>query len=171
MAELVYSYKKEPPFRMIGVPCLVTASDDCYEQASNPEPEDFFMTAFWDTGATGCAISKGLIDFLGIQPTGELETFIGANGTYESETYRVNIHLSDKIVFKNILVSEMKRDTRICCIIGLEVIAKSDFVIEPNDDTILLKFRYPGEGHQCFESTPVHLQTNTCIEIRNKKKE
>ena len=75
MAELVMSFKKNPERKCIVTPCFITATRDFYNEEKVPLPEEFVIGAIWDTGATTSAISKGVIDFLGLQPTGKKDVF------------------------------------------------------------------------------------------------
>lgn len=117
------------------------------------------MIAHWDTGATASAISKGIVDFLGLQPTGDKERFNGAGGFYESDIYLVDIYLSENIVFRNVPVSEIKHDKRLVATIGLDIILQSDFGITTSGDKYHIHFRHPSMGNLEFESVPAELST------------
>lgn len=156
MAELVMSFKKNPERKCIVTPCFITATRDFYNEEKVPLPEEFVIGAIWDTGATTSAISKGVIDFLGLQPTGKKERLSSANGTYESDTYFIDLYLSEDLVFKNMLVNEMPKDSRLCAIVGLDIILQSDFFIESEKDSFVVKFRYPAKGSKEFSAKPVN---------------
>ena len=97
---------------------MVSASDEEYLTAPVPSPEDFHMLAEWDTGATESAISKGLVDFLGLKSTGTKANLFGGNGIYQADTYRINLYFEDGIVFKNLTVSEMPNNPSLTVLVG-----------------------------------------------------
>ena len=115
------------------------------------------MIAQWDTGASNCAISRGIEEYLGVKPTGGKINVKGVNGSFESDVYVVDILLPNGIVFENIQVTEMKKEEVPLIIIGLNIIARSDFRLEPKGDKTIMKFRYPPEGDKPFTMKPVSL--------------
>lgn len=119
-----------------------------YQQEVLPSADEFFMTAIWDTGATASAISRSVVEFLGLSPTGNKELISSANGIYESDTYLVDLYLSEDIVFKDLLVTEIPKDSRLLVIVGLDVILQSDFLIESTDDSFTFEFSYPPERNR-----------------------
>ena len=141
MNEFVYSYKREEHPKLLASKCLVIAPDYEYGKEIHPKKDEFLMTAVWDTGATCSAISKGLVDFLGLKPTGRLERLSGANGIYESDTYRVDFYLSEDVVFRDILVSDMPHDDRILILVGLDIILQTDFSLQTGENSVELKIR------------------------------
>lgn len=142
MIELTYTYRKGEDLKMLHSKCFVTASGYEYIEAFRPIKENLLIDAVWDTGATGSSISKGLVDFLGLKPTGMKERISGANGIYESDVYKVDLYLSEDVAFKDIYVSEMPHDPRLLFLIGLEVILQTDFSIHSTKNLATLKVRF-----------------------------
>lgn len=143
MSELTYEYEKRDTLRALISPCLVTRTKDTYRDWQPPEPDDFQMVAQWDTGASFTLVTKDVVDVLGLKATGRRIKIHGATGEYESDTYLVDLYLSEDIVFGSLLVAEMPGKFDCQVLIGLDVILQSDFVIEPKGEDVLLKFRYP----------------------------
>lgn len=157
MAELVRLFKKKDCQKELLEFCLVTGPSSMYPDDIKVEPEEIRMEAQWDTGASYTVISKKIVEVLGLIPTGIKMNVIGTNGVYQSNTYTVNLYLPGGIVFKDLIVAEMNEYFGASVLIGLDVILRSDFRIEPNEDNILLKFRYPPEGDKPFTVKPVSL--------------
>ena len=150
MSELTYEYEKRETLRALIAPCLVTRTKDTYRDWQPPEPDDFRMVAQWDTGASVTHVTRGVVDVLGLKATGRKVKIHGKNGEYESDTYLVDLYLSEDVVFRNLLVAEMSDTFGSQVLIGLDVILQSNFVIEPQGDDVLLRFRYPSEGNKPF---------------------
>lgn len=150
MSELVHLYRNKESVVALTVPCLVTAQSCLYSKKKEINEEDLFLVGQWDTGATKTIVSKNIIEALGIKPTGRKVNVCGVNGMYNSDTYLVDLHLPDGIVFENILVNEMIEEFGPSILIGLDVILRSDFILSPKDGGVLLKFRYPPEGDKPF---------------------
>lgn len=157
MPELVYSYDKRKGLEALLSSCLVTAPGARKIARCLPSPDSFAMIAQWDTGASNCAISRGVVEYLGIVPTGAKVDVKGVNGKFESNVYMVDLLLPEGIVFENLLVTEMKEEDTPLIIIGLNIILQSDFIIEPQGNEVLLKFRYPSEGDKPFTAGPIDL--------------
>ena len=157
MPELVYSYNKKTGLEALLSSCFVSAPGARKTAKDLPSPDSFAMIAQWDTGASNCAISRGIVEYLGIAPTGVKIDVKGANGLFESDVYMVDLILPKGIVFENLLVTEMKEEEAPLIIIGLNVILQSDFIIQPQGDNVLLKFRHPAEGEKPFTEKAVNL--------------
>ncbi|MEL6803936.1 MAG: hypothetical protein AAFO91_09170, partial [Bacteroidota bacterium] len=65
------------------------------------------FVAIWDTGATGSAITKEVVNFLGLKPTGVTEVR-HAQGKKTVNTYLISIVLPNcSVVFNEVRVSEV----------------------------------------------------------------
>lgn len=142
MIELTYTYKKGEDLKMLRSKCMVTAPNNEYCEDKKSFEESFFIDAVWDTGATSSSISKGLVDYLGLKPTGIKERISGANGIYESDVYEVDFYLTEDVVFRDVSVSEMPHDTRLLFLIGLDIILQTDFSVHSTKHLATLKVRY-----------------------------
>ena len=154
MAEFVSLYSGRKNLKSLLTFCLVTKPSRMYPDWQEPEQDELTIIGQWDTGASFTVIHKSLVDVLGLKPTGEKMRVRGANGVYDSDTYIIDLYLSNGIVFKDLLVTEMPEKFDGHVLIGLDVILQSDFVLEPYGDDLLLKFRYPSEGNKPFVAVP-----------------
>lgn len=157
MAELIFLYGKRDTVGALTTPCLITGQTSLYPSDRKPEEDEIEIVAQWDTGATMTVVAKSILDALGREPNGGKRNIVGSNGVYQSDTYTVNLYLPDGIVFENLLVVEMKEEHSTKVLIGLDVILQSDFVIEPQGENAVLKFRYPPEGNKPFTAIPIKL--------------
>lgn len=157
MAELVYSYRRGRELTSVLSSCMVTSPGARRRAVNLPSSDSFEMIAQWDTGASNCAISRGIVEYLGIKPTGGKIKVKGVNGAFESDVYVVDILLPNGIVFENIQVTEMKQEENLLIIIGLNIITRSDFRLEPKGDNTIMKFRYPPKGDKPFTTEPIPL--------------
>lgn len=157
MSELVYLYGKKEDVAALTVPCLVTAQSCMYPKQKEINEEDLFLVGQWDTGATQTVVSKSIINALDIAPTGREVNVYGVNGVYNSDTYLIDLHLPNGIVFENVPVAEMSEEFGPSVLIGLDVILQSDFVIGSKNERALLKFRYPSKGEKPFTVKTIEL--------------
>lgn len=157
MSELVYLYGKKEDVAALTVPCLVTAQSCMYSKQKEVNEEDLFLVGQWDTGATQTVVSKSILNALDIAPTGREVNVYGVNGVYNSDTYLIDLHLPNGIVFENVPVAEMSEEFGPSVLIGLDVILQSDFVIGSKNGRTLLKFRYPSEGEKPFAVKTIEL--------------
>ncbi|MCY7409415.1 MAG: retroviral-like aspartic protease family protein [Chitinophagales bacterium] len=64
------------------------------------------IIAIWDTGASGTAISKNVVDTLGLLPTGIKEVHT-ANGKVIQNTYFISIGLPNNVIIQGIVATEV----------------------------------------------------------------
>lgn len=103
------------------------------------------VDAQWDTGATGTAISKDVVEKLSLVPTGKttIETPSGSN---DYNTYLVdvllpnNVNISDAEVFD----SEIGKQG-IGVLIGMDIITLGDFSVSNYDGKTVFSFRTPSQ--------------------------
>ena len=116
------------------------------EVKAGEQPSLYYYTdsAAWDTGAQFTLISPRIVEALGLQSIGK-ETFMGIGGDQESDTYFVHIGLPN---------GELKRYVKAYCsdldnydvLIGMDIIAETDFLITNADGKTTFQFRTPSEG-------------------------
>lgn len=160
MGMFAYTYKREKFTRDLITPCHVEIpSESGNFQTEVPQFSEYYMNALWDTGANSSAISTELVKILGLKPISTKKTLISANGEYQSNLYTIDLYLTDDVVFKNLIVSELKYNDSLQVIVGLDVILQSDFVIEPHGECYTFKFRYPAEGNQNIPVKPLLMKT------------
>lgn len=129
----------------VGVSLPVTPDEAKIQQV---EPRNYL--AIWDTGATNSAITKKVVDDLGLKPTGVRETR-HADGKSLNNTYLVNILLPNKVMVGSVRVTEVKLipddntsdDKQPQLLIGMDIIGFGDFAITNADGKTTFSFRIP----------------------------
>ena len=117
-------------------------------QIQQVEPKTYL--AIWDTGATHSAITKRVVDDLGLKPTGVRETR-HADGKSLNNTYLVNILLPYKVLVGSVRVTEVKLipddntsdDQHPQLLIGMDIIGLGDFAVTNADGKTTFSFRVP----------------------------
>jgi len=110
----------------------------------SPPPENKFF-AIWDTGATGCVISKKAVYKCGLKPTGVKRVYTAGDKDGDGQdtlTYLVSIFLPNLVVFPSIEVTEgtiIGADV----LVGMEVINKGDFAVTNKSGKTVFTFRIP----------------------------
>lgn len=104
----------------------------------------FTANAAWDTGAEVTVISSHVIKALGLKPF-DHSTIVGIGGDEEVDIYKVHLGLPNGYLYKNryVYCSEMA-DYDI--LIGMDIIAKSDFFLTNIDGKSRFLFRLPAQG-------------------------
>ena len=106
--------------------------------------------AIWDTGATNSAITKKVVDELGLKATGVREVR-HADGKSVSNTYLVNILLPGGLMVGNVRVTEVKLipddntkdEWQPQVLIGMDIIGIGDFAVTNSDGKTTMSFRTP----------------------------
>lgn len=132
-------------YNTVGVSLPVTPDEAKIQQV---EPRNYL--AIWDTGATHSAITKKVVDDLGLKPTGVRETR-HADGKSLNNTYLVNILLPNKVIVGNVRVTEVKLipddntsdDKQPQLLIGMDIIGLGDFAVTNADGKTTFSFRVP----------------------------
>ena len=109
--------------------------------------KDYF--AIWDTGATGCVITKKVVDELGLKPVGITE-MQHAGGRSTTNIYLVNIYLPNGIIIPHVKVSEailtndgIPENYHSNVLIGMNVINLGSFAVSNVNDKTTLSFQVP----------------------------
>ena len=104
-------------------------------------PTVLHTKGLWDTGATGCVITKRLATQLGLTPIGKTQTH-HAGGTSTVNVYLVNIILTNNVGFPFIKVTECEETVgRFDIIIGMDLITRGDFAISNSGGQTTVSFR------------------------------
>lgn len=90
--------------------------------------EKWSVRALWDTGANVSVICSAVAKNLGLEAKGSTKLRY-ANGVQKTNIYRLDLHLSEDIVFKNIFVRECNDGGNFEMIIGMDVISRGDLRI------------------------------------------
>lgn len=120
------------------------------EEAQTQKVEFREYIAIWDTGATHSAITKRVVDDLGLQPTGVRETR-HAGGKSSNNTYLVNIALPNKVMVPHVRVTEVQLipddnvsdDKQPQILIGMDIIGLGDFAVTNANNKTTFSFRVP----------------------------
>jgi predicted aspartyl protease len=105
----------------------------------HPKIENF--NGLWDTGATNSAISRNVIDKLGLIPTGMGRVFHAGGESWVS-TYYVNIFLPNKAGIHSLRVTEGKINGA-DVLIGMDIISRGDFAVCHRDGKTKFSFQIP----------------------------
>ncbi|MBI2096269.1 MAG: retropepsin-like domain-containing protein [Candidatus Taylorbacteria bacterium] len=120
------------------------------EEAKTQQIELKKYLAIWDTGATHSAITKKVVDDLGLKPTGVRETR-HADGKSINNTYLVNITLPNGVMVGQVRVTEVKlipddntsNERQPQLLIGMDIIGLGDFAVTNTEGKTVLSFRVP----------------------------
>lgn len=107
------------------------------------DPRIFKTRALWDTGATGCVVTKKTALSLNLQPVGM--SFVShANGTTPANVYLIDIFLPNMVIVPAVRVTECDDGVgNFGVIIGMDVITSGDFAITNVGDKTTISFRIP----------------------------
>lgn len=163
-----YNGRARVLYNTVGVSLPVTSDET---QTQQIETKNYL--AIWDTGATHSAITKRVVDDLGLKPTGVRETR-HADGKSLNNTYLVNILLPNKVVFGSVRVTEVKLipddntsdDKQPQLLIGMDIIGIGDFAVTNADGKTTFSFRVPSVGEIDFIPDT---QENNVMESGNRK--
>lgn len=121
-----------------------------FEEASTQEVKLAEYLAIWDTGATHSAITKKVVEDIGLIPTGMRETR-HANGKSLNNTYLVNITLPHGVMVGQVRVTEVQLipddsvsdDKQPQLLIGMDIIGMGDFAVTNTRGKTTMSFRTP----------------------------
>jgi len=95
----------------------------------------------WDTGATASCITNKIVKECNLLPIG-IQKVIAANGEYLTNQYIVDLWLPNKIVIKNLRVTEGSFSGA-DLLIGMDVMNKGDFAVSNYNGKTIFSFRMP----------------------------
>lgn len=163
-----YSGRARVLHNTVGVSLPITP-----EEAKTSQSEVKNYLAIWDTGATHSAITKRVVDDLGLTPTGVRETR-HADGKSLNNTYLVNILLPNKVMVGSVRVTEVKLipddnttdDKQPQLLIGMDIIGLGDFAVTNAEGKTTFSFRVPSVEEIDFIPDT---QENNVVEGGNRK--
>lgn len=99
-------------------------------------------SAIWDTGATGCVISKKVVNDLNLKPIGatKIQT---AERTTLSNVYLINLWLPNKVGISFTRVTEGSFGDDADVLIGMDIISSGDLAITNKNRKTTFTFRTP----------------------------
>lgn len=120
-------------------PCHACKAYNPYS-SNNAEPVRQFK-ALWDTGATLSAISRKVVDALGLVPFNTGLVF-HAGGNQPTNFYKINILLPSGLGFHTRTV--MEASLKDCdMLIGMDIISQGDFALTNRDGKTVFSFQIP----------------------------
>ena len=123
--------------------CSISIPIDLSKFRNPPNIPSFPVKALWDTGATGCVITKEVVRKMGLRPIGKAKVHHGGGKTDEN-VYLISIYLPNKVAISTIKVTECNETAgRFGFIIGMDVISKGDFSITNVNGKTTFSFRMP----------------------------
>ena len=105
--------------------------------------------AIWDTGATGCVITQGVVDACGLISTGR-QKVTGVHGESEVDTFLVNIFLPNEVGFSGVPVTIGNLGENADVLIGMSIINRGDFAVTNVNAITKFSFRVPSEANIDF---------------------
>lgn len=108
----------------------------------------------WDTGASGTVITQEVVDALGLKPTGITKVNTASETGKISNTFEIDLFLSDELVFENLTVTLGVICDGIDCLLGMDVIGTGDFSLTNLNGNTCMSFRYPSSHEIDFIQNP-----------------
>jgi predicted aspartyl protease len=106
------------------------------------KPESYKVQALWDTGAQMCAISKELVEEMGLTVAGKIDA--GGFGGNKKDTpfYYVDLTLPDEYHLNHVAAIEYEAMSSHNFIIGMSIITMGDFSLTREDKGIKFHFTF-----------------------------
>jgi len=112
------------------------------------------ITGLWDTGATGSAITKDVVEKLKLIPTG-MARVQTASGPRDMNTYTVDVMLPQANLIKSIVATEVDNFAGTCdALIGMDIITLGDFSITNHKGQTVMSFRIPSSHEIDYVKSP-----------------
>jgi len=116
--------------------------------------ESLNVSAIWDTGASGSAITTYVVEKLGLIPTGRVIAHT-ANGKVEQNTYLVDIGLPNAVKVNGLIVNEVPALAgKAEILIGMDIITLGDFSITNYEGKTCMSFRIPSMHEIDYAKNP-----------------
>ena len=150
MRQVPYSFTASSDSRQLSLRswCGISAAWD--PQSGAPMPEVTRFDAIWDTGSTGCVVTKTVVDACRLEgPTPA--TAFSVTGMTPAETYLVNLWLPSGASFVEVraMLGELHGVTDI--LIGMDIINQGDFAVTNREGRTKFTFRVPSIADIDFE--------------------
>ncbi len=123
-------------------------------------PEIHEVQALWDTGASGCVITKNLVEKLQLVAVGA-GTSKGIGGAHACTRYLVNLVLRNGIGFPGVMVSDSDIDDNFDVIIGMNIITQGDMGLSHVGGKTLFSFQIPSVRKIDFRPQIPHIKLAT----------
>ncbi|WP_461256329.1 retropepsin-like aspartic protease [Treponema sp. R80B11-R83G3] len=120
------------------------------------------ITALWDTGATGSAITPNLAQKMNLIPINRVKV-TGVNNTSIVDVAKVSIGLPNRVMVDEVNVMICNLNQGFDLIIGMDIILLGDFSISNGGGKTLFSFAIPP-----FEKKTDHYEKAIALNNRNK---
>ena len=119
------------------------------------------LNCLWDTGASATVITQGIVNTLGLAPTGKtLANTASATGV-PTNTYQIDVYLNNNLVFRNITVMLGVIVPGLDCLLGMDIIGQGDLSITNLNGNTCLSFRSPSMHEIDFYNNPTYISAAT----------
>jgi len=143
--------------------CLRLLTDAHVFNISNgTDKEGVKITALWDTGATGSAITPDLAQKMNLVPIDRIKV-TGVNNTSIVDVAKVSIGLPNMVMVEEVNVMICNLNQGFDLIIGMDIILLGDFSISNGEGKTLFTFAIPP-----FENKTDHYEKALAVNKRNK---
>jgi hypothetical protein len=112
------------------------------------------INCIWDTGCSTTTITKNVVDALGLKQTGVTKVNTASDTGKLTETYEIDLYISDRLFFKNITVNLGKICDGIDCLLGMDIIGTGDLSITNLNGNTCMSFRHPSLHEIDFLKNP-----------------
>ena len=145
-----------------GLSFRLTTEADVFEVSAGLSPKRIRVTALWDTGAMGSAITPAVAQSLNLIPINRVKVN-GINNISMADVAKVSIGLPNLVMVKevNVMVCNLVKD--IDLLIGMDVILLGDFAISNSEGKTLFSFAIPP-----FENKTDFYEKALAVNRRNK---
>lgn len=107
-------------------------------------PKNRFKTrGIWDTGASGSVITKEVVEYLDLKPSGQSFVNTASESNRLTDTFKIDLYLKNDLRIKCSRVTLGKIFPGIDCLIGMDVINLGDFSITNFQKETCMSFRIP----------------------------
>ncbi|MEY3416036.1 MAG: hypothetical protein RL060_147 [Bacteroidota bacterium] len=114
------------------------------------------VSAIWDTGASGCAITTKVVAALSLTPTGKVQVST-ANGIVFQNTYTIDVRLPNSVIIVGIIATEVPGLAGGCdALIGMDIITLGDFSITNHNGNTCMSFRVPSSHEIDYVKNPTY---------------
>jgi len=118
-------------------------------------PPKHGIQCIWDTGCSTTTITQNVVDALGLKQTGITTVNTASETSKITETFEIDLYISDKLFFKNITVNLGKICTGIDCLLGMDIIGTGDLSLTHHNGSTCMSFRHPSMHEIDFLKTPL----------------
>ena len=120
------------------------------------------VTALWDTGAGGSAITPALAERMNLIPVNRVKV-TGINNTSMADVVNISIGLPNMVMVEevNVMVCNLVKDVDL--LIGMDIILLGDFSISNGGGKTLFSFAIPP-----FENKTDYYEKALAVNMRNK---